>query len=56
MKKSRFVLSAATALVAATVGLAAPAIAAPPNFGPPQDDPCTVHVLYQGSIVDVKWC
>ena len=50
MKKLTFALSAGTALAAATIGLAAPATAAP--F--PAD--CSVHVVYQGSPVDVQWC
>jgi hypothetical protein len=53
MKKLTLTLSAATALAAATIGLAAPAGASPYQ----QDDPCTVHVTnYQGSNIDVKWC
>jgi hypothetical protein len=52
MKKLTFALSAATALAAATIGLAAPASAATPFPA----DPCTVHVLYQGNIADVQWC
>jgi hypothetical protein len=70
MKKLTFALSAATALAAATIGLAAPAVAAPSAVGPARDtvgsvaanhsihpvDACTVHVLYQGSVVDVQWC
>jgi hypothetical protein len=55
MKKLTLTLSAATALAAATIGLAAPASAGPTTFQ--TDDPCTVHVQnYQGSNVDVKWC
>jgi len=69
MKKFTFALTAATALAAATVGLAAPAMAAPSAVGRapavvssvadthasyPLD--CGVHVLYQGSVVDVQWC
>jgi hypothetical protein len=54
MKKLTLTLSAATALAAATIGLAAPA-AAGPSYQ--TDDPCTVHVTnYQGSNIDVKWC
>jgi hypothetical protein len=70
MKKLTFALPAATALAAATVGFAAPAVAVPSAVGPAQDaessvaanqsvyplDPCRVHVLYQGSVVDVQWC
>jgi len=70
MKKLTFALSAATALAAATIGLAAPAVAATSAVGPAQDtvssvaanysihpaDACSVHVLYQGSVVDVQWC
>jgi hypothetical protein len=66
MKKITFGLSAATAMVAATIGLAAPAMAAPLAGGPAQDTvvanhssyplDCSVHVLYQGSNVDVNWC
>jgi len=52
MKKLTFALSAATALAAATIGLAAPASAATTPF--PTD--CSVHVIYQGSPVDVNWC
>lgn len=52
MKKLTFPLSAATALAAAIIGLAAPASAAPTPF--PAD--CSVHVIYQGSPVDVQWC
>jgi hypothetical protein len=52
MKKFTFALSAATALAAATIGLAAPALAAPAPF--PTD--CSVHVIYQGNPVDVNWC
>ena len=51
MKKLTFALSAATALAAATIGLAAPATAAVPF---PTD--CSVHVVYQGNPVDVVWC
>jgi hypothetical protein len=69
MKKLTFALSAGAALVAATVGLAAPALATPSTVATaqyaassvaaahapfPQD--CGVHVLYQGSVVDVQWC
>ena len=69
MKKLTFALSAATALAAVTVGLAAPAVAAPSAAGPAQDTvssvaanqtiyplDCSVHVLYQGADVDVNWC
>jgi hypothetical protein len=69
MKKLTFALSAATALAAATIGLAAPALAAPSAAGPALDTvssvganhssyplDCSVHVLYQGSVVDVQWC
>ena len=69
MKKLTFALSAATALAAATIGLAAPAMAAPSGVGPAQDTvssvaanqaiyplDCSVHVVYQGSPVDVQWC
>jgi hypothetical protein len=52
MKKLTFALSAATALAAATIGLAAPATAAAGPF--PTD--CYVHVIYQGNPVDVAWC
>jgi len=68
MKKLTFALSAATALAGATIGLAAPALAAP-SAGPALDTvssvaanhssyplDCSVHVLYQGSVVDVQWC
>jgi hypothetical protein len=55
MKKLTFALSAATALAAATIGLAAPAEAAPLVGGPVPLD-CSVHVWYQGSDVDVNWC
>jgi hypothetical protein len=54
MKKLTLTMSAATALAAATIGLAAPAAASPSVYH--QDDPCTVHVNHQGSDVDVKWC
>jgi hypothetical protein len=70
MKKLTFALSAATALAAATIELAAPAVAVPSYVGPAQDsvnsvvpnrpiypvDACTVHVFYQGTWVDVQWC
>jgi hypothetical protein len=70
MRKLTFALSAATALAAATIGLAAPAVAAPSAGAPLQGtvssvaanpasypvDGCNVHVLYQGSVVDVQWC
>jgi hypothetical protein len=70
MRKLTFAAGAATALAAATIGLAAPAAAVPSAVGPAQQsvgsgaanhsihpvDACTVHVLYQGSIVDVQWC
>lgn len=52
MKKLTFALSAATALAAATIGLAAPASAVVSPF--PAD--CSVHTWYQGSPVDVTWC
>jgi hypothetical protein len=52
MKKLTFALGAASALAAATIGLAAPATAAP---GPLPAD-CSVHVVYQGNPVDVNWC
>ena len=56
MKKLTLALSTAmTGLTALTVAFAAPAMAAPLSSGPlPQD--CSVHVLYQGSDVDVNWC
>jgi hypothetical protein len=69
MKKLTFALSAATALAGATIGLAAPALAAPSAAGSALDTvssvaanhssyplDCSVHVLYQGSVVDVQWC
>jgi hypothetical protein len=52
MKKLTLTLSAATALAAATIGLAAPASATQAPF--PTD--CSVHVIYQGNPVDVSWC
>ena len=52
MKKLTFALSAATALAAATIGLAAPATATAGPF--PAD--CSVHTWYQGAPVDVSWC
>jgi hypothetical protein len=68
MKKFTLAASAATALAAATIGLAAPAVAMP-SVGPAHDTvssvganhssyplDCGVHVLYQGSVVDVQWC
>ena len=68
MKKVGVALSAATALAAVTIGLAAPAVAAPitrpapvpvasvgaNHGGYPLD--CSLHVLYQGADVDVNWC
>jgi invasion protein IalB len=68
MKKVTLALSAASALAAVTIGLAAPAMAAPitgasplpaasvgaNHGGFPLD--CSVHVLYQGADVDVNWC
>lgn len=68
MKKVTAALTAATALAAAIIGLAAPAAAAPTtgslsvpvasvgaeHGGYPLD--CSVHVLYQGANVDVNWC
>lgn len=70
MKKLILALSAGTGVVAASIGLAAPAVAVPPAGAPAQDtvasvaanradypqDPCTVHVDYQGALVDVHWC
>ncbi|HZA10159.1 hypothetical protein [Mycobacterium sp.] len=70
MKKLTLVLPVATALAAGTVGLAAPAMAAPSAGVPVQHtansvvvdhssqplDACSVHVWYQGSLVDVNWC
>jgi hypothetical protein len=53
MKKLTLGLSAATALAAATIGLAAPASAAPTT---PFPTDCSVHVIYQGNPVDVQWC
>lgn len=50
MKKWTFALTAASALAAATIGLAAPATA-----GPFATD-CSVHTWYQGAPVDVQWC
>jgi hypothetical protein len=50
MKKLTFALSAATALAAATIGLAAPATAAPFTTD------CSVHTVWQGNPVDVQWC
>lgn len=50
MKKLTFALTAATALAAATIGLAAPATAGPFNAD------CSVHTWYQGAPVDVQWC
>jgi hypothetical protein len=55
MKKVTLALSASTALAALTIGLAAPATAAPATGGPYPLD-CSVHVLYQGADVDVNWC
>jgi hypothetical protein len=55
MKKATLALSAATALAAATIGLAAPAMAQSLPGGPAPLD-CSVHVFYQGSNVDVNWC
>jgi predicted S18 family serine protease len=57
IKKSTLAVYSATALAALTIGLAAPAMAAPAVTqygGVPQD--CSVHVNYQGSDVDVNWC
>jgi hypothetical protein len=57
MKKVTGALAGAAAVAAVTIGLAAPAMAAPvgaDHGGFPQD--CSVHVLYQGSNVDVNWC
>ena len=51
MKKLTLTLSAA-GLAAAAIGMASPATADPFSY----QDPCTVHVLHQGSLVDVKWC
>jgi len=53
MKKLSLTLSAAAALVAATVGFAAPAMAAAPGY---EMADCSVHVVYQGANVDVDWC
>jgi hypothetical protein len=50
MKKFTFALTTAAAVVAATLGLAAPASAAPLTTG------CSVHVIYHGNPVDVEWC
>ena len=52
MKKLTLALSA-TAFAAATIGLAAPASAAPTT---PFPTDCSVHVIYQGNPVDVQWC
>jgi hypothetical protein len=57
MKKVIAAASATLALGAATIGLAAPAMAASTGYqhgGYPLD--CSVHVLYQGADVDVNWC
>ena len=54
MKRISMGLSAAVAMAALTIGLAAPAMAAPEHGGYPLD--CSVHVLYQGTDVDVNWC
>jgi hypothetical protein len=54
MKKFTLAISAASVLAAATIGLAGPAAAAVPFV--PLDDPCSVHVNYHGSNVDVHWC
>ena len=53
MKRLTLAISAVSVLAAATIGLAGPAAAVP--FAP-LDDPCSVHVNYQGSDVDVHWC
>ncbi len=56
-KKTTMAMSVATALAALGIGLAAPAMAASvvtQHGGAPLD--CSVHVLYQGSDVDVNWC
>jgi hypothetical protein len=53
MKKLTFAMSAASVLAAATIGLAAPATAAP---SAPFPTDCSVHVIYQGNPVDVNWC
>jgi hypothetical protein len=52
MKKLTLRMSAVAALVAATIGFAAPAVAAP---GYELAD-CSVHVVYQGADVGVNWC
>ena len=67
MKKLTLALAGGTALVAASLGLATPALAAPAggatqytgsvaatHYSVPLD--CGVHVVYQGSLVDVNWC
>jgi hypothetical protein len=51
MKKFTFALTVAAALIAATVGLSAPA-SATPSFS----TGCSVHTTYQGNPVDVEWC
>ena len=70
MKKVTLALSpallAATAFAALTIGLAAPALAAPSSVSVPAASvgaqhggyplDCSVHVLYQGADVDVNWC
>jgi hypothetical protein len=53
MKKLTFALGAASALAAATIGLAAPASA---SASAPFPADCSVHVIYQGNPVDVNWC
>jgi hypothetical protein len=54
MKRLTLAIAAASVLAAGTIGLAGPAAAAVPFA--PLGDPCSVHVHYHGSDVDVHWC
>ena len=70
MKKLTLALATAATLAVMTVGVPAPAMAAPHPVGPGHDTvystdvhgatyqpvDCSVHVRYQGADVDVNWC
>jgi hypothetical protein len=56
MKKPTLALTAATAMMAATLALVAPAVASAPSNSVPWRDDCSVHVWYNGADVNVNWC
>ena len=55
MKKFALNLAGAGVFTAVALGLAAPAFAAT-DTATVQPVDCHVHVIYQGSPVDVAWC